>query len=47
MDAPEEFRGIGVRIEDDVVVTATGCENMTAEAPKEVSELEAIIGRLV
>lgn len=44
-DAPEELRGIGVRIEDDIVVTPTGCENLTSEAPKEVSELEAIVGR--
>ncbi len=44
-DAPEELRGIGVRIEDNVVVTTTGCDNLTAEAPKEVADLEAIIGR--
>ncbi len=44
-EAPDELRGIGVRIEDDVIVTATGCENLTAEAPKEVADLEALIGR--
>ncbi len=44
-DAPEELRGIGIRIEDDVVVTATGIENLTIDAPKEVADLEAIIGR--
>lgn len=44
-EAPEELRGIGVRIEDNVVVTGTGCENLTAEAPKEVADLEAIVGR--
>lgn len=32
--APQEFRGIGVRIEDNILVTATGCEVMTKSAPK-------------
>ena len=27
---PEEFRGIGVRIEDDILVTDDGCENLSA-----------------
>jgi Xaa-Pro aminopeptidase len=43
--APKEFRGIGIRIEDNIVVTANGCENLTAMAPKEIADLEAIIGR--
>ncbi len=43
--APAELRGIGVRIEDNIFVTATGCENMTALAPKEVHDLESIIGK--
>lgn len=38
--APEEFRGIGVRIEDDILVTEEGALNMTSLAPKEISELE-------
>jgi len=42
--APEAFRGLGVRIEDDILVTTFGNENMTAGLPKEVADLEALIG---
>jgi Xaa-Pro aminopeptidase len=37
------FRGIGVRIEDDILVTATGHDNLTADIPKHVTELEALL----
>jgi hypothetical protein len=37
----KKWRGIGIRIEDDVVVTKTGCEVLTANAPKTVDEIEA------
>jgi Xaa-Pro aminopeptidase len=43
--APKEFRGIGIRIEDNIVVTANGFENLTTSCPKEIADLEAIIGR--
>ncbi len=39
----ERFRGIGVRIEDDILVTLTGHDNLTAEIPKQVAQLEAIL----
>jgi Xaa-Pro aminopeptidase len=42
---PEEFRGIGVRIEDDVLVTETGVENLTAALPRKVDELEAWLAK--
>jgi Xaa-Pro aminopeptidase len=41
-DVADEYRGIGIRVEDDVLVTATGYENLTREIPKEVAELEAL-----
>ena len=40
---PAEFAHIGVRIEDDVVVTASGCEILTAAAPKSVRDIEALM----
>lgn len=44
-DVLEEYRGIGIRIEDDVMVTADGHEVLTSDAPKEVDEIEAIVGK--
>jgi Xaa-Pro aminopeptidase len=41
-EAPEEFRGIGIRIEDDILVTPSGHEVMTAAVPKSVAEVEAL-----
>ena len=40
---PDEFVNIGVRIEDDVVVTEGGCEILTAAAPKSVRDIEALM----
>jgi len=40
-DVPERFGGIGVRIEDDVLVTDAGAEVLTRDAPKAPSEIEA------
>jgi len=40
-NVPQHFWNIGVRIEDDVLVTAAGHENLTAAAPKSVADVEA------
>ena len=42
-DAPAEYRGLGVRIEDDILVTADGHDNLTAAVPKSVADLEALV----
>lgn len=44
MGAAAEYRGIGVRIEDNIRVTHNGSENMTLKCPKEIADLEKIIG---
>lgn len=38
---PERFADIGIRIEDDVVVTAGGCAVLTEDAPKRIADIEA------
>lgn len=43
--APAKYRGIGVRIEDDVVVTETGNINLTSKVTKDPDEIEAIIAK--
>ncbi len=40
-DAPEAFRGMGIRIEDDVAITADGHENLTGSIPKTIADVEA------
>jgi Xaa-Pro aminopeptidase len=41
-DVPDEFRGIGIRIEDDVHMTPSGVEVLSAAAPKQIEELETL-----
>jgi Xaa-Pro aminopeptidase len=46
LTVPAEFRGIGVRIEDNILVTATGAENLSASIPRTADEVEAWMLRL-
>jgi len=39
---PPEFRGLGVRIEDDILVTATGYDNLTIATPKSAADIEGL-----
>lgn len=41
--APEEFKGIGVRIEDNIVITENGFENLSVNCVKEVADVEELI----
>jgi Xaa-Pro aminopeptidase len=42
-EAPAEYRGIGIRIEDDVLVTADGHEILSRDVPKEIDEIERLM----
>ncbi|QJR79986.1 Xaa-Pro aminopeptidase [Alteromonas pelagimontana] len=42
-DVPDIYRGIGIRIEDDVVITATGVDILTSDVPKTVDDIEALM----
>ena len=41
-EVPPEYRGLGVRIEDDILVTPTGYDNLTFDSPKSVAEIERL-----
>jgi Xaa-Pro aminopeptidase len=41
-DVPKALRGIGIRIEDDVLVTEAECEVFTHETPKSIADIEAL-----
>jgi Xaa-Pro aminopeptidase len=43
-DVPKAMHDIGIRIEDDVLVTRDGCEVLSKDAPKDISEIEALMG---
>ena len=42
-DVEDRWKGIGVRIEDDVIVTDTGCEILTTAVPKSIQDIEALM----
>lgn len=41
LTVPKQYRGIGVRIEDNVLVTKDGCENLSGALPRKVEEIES------
>ena len=43
--APSKYRGIGIRIEDDILVTESGNINLTAKCPKHAEEIEELMNK--
>ena len=46
LTVPEEYRGVGVRIEDDILVTADGNENLSASLPRTIEDIERWMAEL-
>jgi Xaa-Pro aminopeptidase len=42
-DLPKAYHGIGIRIEDDALVTAKGCELISSDVPKTIADIEALM----
>ncbi|GHU33496.1 hypothetical protein FACS189497_15220 [Betaproteobacteria bacterium] len=42
-DVPEAFWNIGIRVEDDALVTADGCEYLTGGVPREIDGIEDLM----
>lgn len=40
---PKDMRGIGIRIEDNILITENGYENLTLALPSSVSEIESLL----
>ncbi|GIU21735.1 MULTISPECIES: aminopeptidase P N-terminal domain-containing protein [unclassified Shewanella] len=43
LDIPAAYRGMGIRIEDDILVTETGFENLSVHVPRTIEEIEAFM----
>ncbi|WP_409311487.1 Xaa-Pro aminopeptidase [Pectobacterium sp. B1J-3] len=44
-NVPQQYRGIGIRIEDDILITETGNENLTSSVVKDPDEIEALMAQ--
>ena len=42
-DIPEPYRGIGIRIEDNIVITGEGYQMLTGDVPKTIADIEALM----
>jgi Xaa-Pro aminopeptidase len=47
IDIPKRYSGIGIRIEDDILVTNEGPVILTSSCPKEIFEIESLVGQMI